>query len=847
MNNLEKRLASLTPRQRKLLDMKLGAKQATENQAGSVIKHRQGISSYPLSHAQRSLWLIDQLDPGNPVYNIAMAIRLEGKLDADALNCCMRQIVDRHEAMRTCYRLEEGQPMQVVMPCDFVQADVIDLTHLPEHERLPEAERRAQTEAKRPFVLEKGPMFRASLIRLGDTDHVLVMTVHHIAFDAWSMGVLLQEFAELYLSYAQGTSPQLSETPIRYGDYVLWRQEWLQGESARRQLDYWENKLKHVPPYISIPTDRSPPIAPSYEGSRLAIQLPNDVATGIRAIGRTEGATVYMILLAAWSVLLYRYCGQEEMAISSPIAGRRQETEKSIGFFVNTLIMGLNLGGNPTFREYLSNVRTTSLEAFSNQEVPYEMVIEKLGIRHQGSAPFAQVKFIYQNVPGLELHLPNLKISYLSAHTDTAKFNLMLDLTETSLGIGGRIEYSTTLFDRHTIEKIAQQWFTLLRSIIRNPNEHIQALEITSEEEKREMIKLDKMREESKRQKLLMKSKPKAIRISSAQLVTTRLFAPEQTLPLIIEPAAPNMNVIEWIATQKEDIAQKLVTHGGVLFRGFDLSSIEQFDQFTRTLSPELLDYKERSTPRSEMKGNIYTSTEYPKDQFIPMHSEMSYSANWPKKIWFYSVNSAAEGGETPIADNRKVFARIDPEIREKFMDKQVMYVRNFGEGLDIPWQDVFQTNDRQEVERYCSANHIEFEWKPGGGLRTRQVRQAVARHPVTNEWLWFNQAHLFHVSNLPQEVLQSLVAVVDEADLPRNTYYGDGSPIEEYVLEEIREAFRLESIAFPWQDGDILMLDNMMIAHGRHPFNGERKVAVAMAELFNEPSDILEKKGAFL
>ena len=233
----------------------------------------------------------------------------------------------------------------------------------------------------------------------------------------------------------------------------------------------------------------------------------------------------------------------------------------------------------------------------------------------------------------------------------------------------------------------------------------------------------------------------------------------------------------------------------------------------------------------SRVQRQVYTSTEYPPHQHIPLHNEQAYTREWPMKIWFYCGQAPEEGGYTPIADSREVYRRIPACIREHFNRKQVMYMRNYGNGLDVPWQKVFNTEDPAVVEAFCRTNGILYEWKADGELRTRQVAQAIAVHPLTGETVWFNQAHLFHVSNLEPAVREDLLAVVAEEDLPRNACYGDGSPIESDLLDEIRDVYRSVAVQFSWQEGDVMMLDNMLAAHGRTPFKGRRQILVAMAE----------------
>lgn len=337
-------------------------------------------------------------------------------------------------------------------------------------------------------------------------------------------------------------------------------------------------------------------------------------------------------------------------------------------------------------------------------------------------------------------------------------------------------------------------------------------------------------------------AKRKAVNLSPESLVQIEAFQPGTPLNTLIQPSVAGVNLSEWTLGQRSWIESQLLEYGGILFRGFAVQGAPEFEQFLRAVSGELLEYTYRSTPRSQVQGNIYTSTEYPAEQSIPLHNELSYTRSWPLKIGFFCVQPALEDGRTPIADSRKVLTRLSPKVRQRFAETGVMYVRNYREGLDLPWQTVFQTEDRAVVEQYCRRAGIEWEWVNPQHLRTRQICQAIATHPQTGETVWFNQAHLFHVSSLPPAVRESLLATLDEIDLPRNTYYGDGSPIEPEVLDEIHQAFAAEAVSFPWQAGDVLLLDNMLTAHGRTPYVGPRRVLTGMAELFTpEAQEVTE------
>lgn len=313
--------------------------------------------------------------------------------------------------------------------------------------------------------------------------------------------------------------------------------------------------------------------------------------------------------------------------------------------------------------------------------------------------------------------------------------------------------------------------------------------------------------------------------------LTIRPLRDDGTLPLLVEPVGGTPSLIEALPEIRSIVDRHLPTDGGVMFRGFALDGADAFRGFAGGFGHPLLTYEFGSTPRSKVTQGVYTSTEYPPHQHIPLHNEQAYTRDWPMKIWFYCQQAAPEGGETPIADSRAVYRAMPPALRDRFAAKGLMYVRNYGNGLDVSWQQVFDTEDRGVVEAYCRAHGIDCEWKPDGELRTRQVCQGTIAHPVTGEMLWFNQAHLFHVSNLEPEVRSTLLELVDEPDLPRNVYYGDGSPIEDETLAAVREVLEAQKISFPWQSGDVLMLDNMLTAHARAPFKGPRKVIVAMAE----------------
>lgn len=325
--------------------------------------------------------------------------------------------------------------------------------------------------------------------------------------------------------------------------------------------------------------------------------------------------------------------------------------------------------------------------------------------------------------------------------------------------------------------------------------------------------------------------RPRVIGASQEGLIKINRLQAGQSLPLVVEPGLQGVSLPGWAESHLEFIHTNLLQYGGILFRGFGAGTQESFERILKAISIQLMNYMEGATPRTQLGNQIYTSTEYPSDQSIALHNELTYILSWPMKILFLCVTPAEAGGETPIADVGNVFKRIAPRTRDKFADRGWMLVRNYGKGLSLPWQSTFHTTKRSEVEEYCRAADIGFEWRDNDRFRTWQTRAAIATHPVTNQEVWFNHIAFWHISSLEPKVRAVLLSEFKEEDLPYNTYYGDGGSIEPSVVEEIREAYRQETVSFPWQKGDLLLLDNMLVAHGRNPYSGPRRVLVAMGE----------------
>jgi amino acid adenylation domain-containing protein len=444
----------------------------------------------PLSFAQRRLWFLDQLEPGNPIYNMPAAVCLCGTLNLAALERALNEVVRRHESLRTIYQMSEGEPFQIILPEQPLAIHLINVDELPETDRQAEVQRLATIEARKCFDMARGPLLRTTALRLGSEEHVLLLTMHHIISDGWSIGVLVREVAALYAAFLEGEVSPLPELLVQYADYAVWQREWLQGAALDEQLAYWREQLGPGLPILELPTDRPRPRVQTFQGASLTFELSRSLTDELKALSRRSGVTLFMTLLAAFQVLLARYTGQEEVAVGTPIANRRRkEIENLIGFFVNTLVLRTDLSGNPGFRRLLGRVREVCLGGYAHQDLPFEKLVEELQpARDLSLTPLFQVLFVLQNAPQEELALPGLALHYLEIQTGTAKFDLVMQLEESAQGLTGILEYSTELFDASTIQRLLGHFEVLLQGIIANQDSNISSLPLLSEAERRQLL-----------------------------------------------------------------------------------------------------------------------------------------------------------------------------------------------------------------------------------------------------------------------------------------------------------------------------------------------------------------------
>ena len=484
MSEYRKRIAKLSPAKLNLLSQRLNKSSAERRLA--IQPRSKVLTNLPLSFAQQRLWFLDQLEPGNPFYNIHAAVRLRGPIQASVIERCLNEIVVRHEILRASIHTIAGQPAQVIAPSLIVPLPITDLSVYSESQRESMIRTLAIDEACKPFDLSQGPLFRMRLLYLGENDHVFVLVMHHIISDGWSVGVFISELMRLYQDVLTGNAPSLPELKIQYVDFALWQRQWLRGEVLEKQLAYWKRQLAGSPPLIELPSTRPRPAVQTFKGLRRSFQFPPSITEPLKSLGIEEGATLFMTLLAALKTLIYRYTWQEDMVIGTGVANRtRTQTEGLIGLFVNLLVLRTDMSGNPTFRELLRRVKEVTLTAYAHQDLPFETLVDKLQYpRTLKHTPLFQLVFLLQNAPISAPELPGLTFDLLEIDRKTAHFDLGVFMEDRNQSLAGIVEYNTDIFEDETITGLIEHFETLLNGIAANPDCRLLDLSISKEGEK---------------------------------------------------------------------------------------------------------------------------------------------------------------------------------------------------------------------------------------------------------------------------------------------------------------------------------------------------------------------------
>jgi acyl-CoA synthetase (AMP-forming)/AMP-acid ligase II/alpha-ketoglutarate-dependent taurine dioxygenase/acyl carrier protein len=805
----------------------------------------------PLAPIQRRLWLVDRLasqacDRERAAYNLPALFSLKGELQVEVLEKTINAIVARHEALRTRYPENDGgNPVAVIEDQRNIELPVLDCSDLSEQEQQRYLQDTFAEYANTPFDLATGPLIKAGLLRFGAQEHVLVLTIHHIVFDGWSTSVFIREFASLYGELLEGKESGLPELGIQYVDYAAWHERALSGEAFEKSATFWRRYLSDAPPLSTLPGDFARPSQVSHAGSALSMSLSPELSTSLNRLATQHGTTLFTLLLASFQLLMHRQTCQQDLVVGTDVAGRSHpEVEPLIGFFVNVIPLRSRLAdGQIDFGHWLEQVQTSVLDAFDHQTVPFDRIVELSGIsRERDRSPLIQTLFVLQNTPTERFSIPGLEVKVMSQPRQESKFDMAVFVNESDTGLSVEWVYATALYRRETIEHLTGAWQSLLAQIVEAPNTPVEEFRLPQMEKHAMQNKLSKG---SKLNKLgSLKSQPNARpSTNSDSPVRTTLLDDKGVFPLMIEATDPDLDAVAWATSQRDFIEQHLRTHAGILFRNFDLTTPQEFEAFAEAIQPGLYG-SYGDLPKKEGGRNTYRSTPYPERQMILYHNESSHLERWPRKQLFFCENPSPVGGATPIVDCREMLRQLPADVVEAFERKGLLYVRTFTRNLDVSWRDFFKTDSREEVEARLKEAGIEWQWLGDDELQTRTRCPAVVTHPVTGDRVFFNQVQLHHVSCLEPDVREDLLGMVGQERLPRNVYFGDGSVISDEVMKVVGEAYEACAVRFDWRRGDVVMVDNMLAAHARDPYEGPRKIVVAMGDIY-ERSMLEEAQGA--
>jgi alpha-ketoglutarate-dependent taurine dioxygenase len=775
---------------------------------------------YPLTPAQQGILFQALYRPESGLYLSQFHWSMEGEFDADVFRQAWKTVLARHPALRTSFVVcGLSEPHQVVHRDSEMPFEEHDWRTRPDAVLEQNWQQFLREEWARRLDPTHAPMMRCALVQITGNEHRVVWTHHHALIDGWSAGIILRDVFMTYEAIRSGIAPEsvLPPPPRRYRDFVAW----LQGQSDGGAGPLWMNRLKGARP-LKLP-DLGPAADNVEDQSQVRVAVPAECCMALEGLTRKSGLTLNTLVIGAWAVVLSALTGCEDVIFGSVVAGRPAEldgVDEMVGLFVNTLPVQVVVKSGHDIIGWLEQIQREQVESRTFEHVSLSQIRRWSGLA--GSDPLFDTAVVFENLP--ESSTVRTSGGSLKVHDVGSLVRNHFTLTLRAVPVPSMVLeglYDPERVLRERVEQLLAHVVVVLGRIANNPRRSVDHLFFTSETTNRELaMSQDVSSNISSGPRVAVATDPKDyVRLSS-----------DLHFPLLVEPAIEDLNLPTWLSSQRTWLDRLLVEHKAILLRGFGCDSAAALEDAMAAAGRQSFNYSYASTPRKHLRGRVFTSTEYPADQNIPMHNEMSYTRQWPARLWFACVEPAEQGGSTPIADSASVWRRIPEPVRDRFRKHGVMYTRMFQPRVDLSWRDVFHTESHAEVERYCHEAGIECEWLDAERLRTRQVCQSEIVHPDTGETVWFNQAHLFHISSLSGEIRAVIEQTFSPEERPRDACFGDGSPIPEAILDEVRAAYAGESITFAWEKGDVLLLDNVAAAHGRTSFRGCRQIAVGMS-----------------
>ncbi|MEE9385802.1 MAG: amino acid adenylation domain-containing protein [Nannocystaceae bacterium] len=819
---------------------------------------------YPLTPLQRGMLFRAQAAPDSISYFVQLSAVLQGPSQLDLLEQAFQHAVARHPILRTRFVWKGfAHPLQVVELRATLPFTVLDLREEPQHVVDTKLDR-MRGDLQAGYRLDRAPLMAVWAVRLDDQRTRLIWNFHHLLLDGWSMTDLLGEVFGDYAKLRGGQPLDKSAGPP-FRVLVAWYAE----RDAERTAAFWRGHLGGFVEATPLPGDRGASEASSIgPHHKLQFSLAADETRALRRLASEARVTVHTLVQGTWGLLLSHWSGLADVVFGGVVPGRPAllpQVENIVGLFMNTLPVCVRFDPDQTLREFLALHQNEQFEA---REYEHTALVDA-----QAQSQVGARSPLFESLISVQ--------GYLREHGSLAQWAESLGLSEfefidwndlplsVAADVGHElavvVKYDTARFDLFSAQRIAGDFEVALKLAENRLDLPLSGLVAAVDLARagrarsargalgrRNTANLAALRGGRSRVRVAgepqMPTKPsiglprgpggtrrRTVTSSARDWIRTQPLQDAHPLPTLVQPTSPGVDLLEWVRRERAQLNELLLEHRALLFRGFAISSPEAFRNFVEAASEgDLLEYKDRTTPRSTRGAHVYTSTTHPSDQTINQHNEGTYWLCWPRKLFFYCHVEPAVGGETPISDVRGVYRRVSESTRACFEKKKMMLVRNYNDGFGLPWQEVYRTKDRLEVEKYCRDNAIECEWKDGGRLRTRSVRPAVRRHPDTREPVWFNHAAFFHYTSLEPMIRQSLLHEFGMDDLPYATCYGDGTPIPTAVVAELKSAYDAETTMFRWRAGDVMLLDNMSVAHGRRPYEGEREVLVAMTEPYD-------------
>ena len=774
----------------------------------------------PLTPMQEGMLFRANFDENARADTLQIRYDIEGPLRVEHFHQCWERRIVYFDNLRTAFVFRNRPiPVQIVLKnrtLPFFQEDLREMTRKEQETYLASWR---ETDWRSSFDLTREPLFRIALFQTGDESYHVVITHHHIILDGWSLGLILKDFFDDY--QAENLSP-IQPSPYPFSRIA----RWFADVDLKPAKEWWKHRLSgfqkasHLPPSIipEDPNDFKPAIMP-FEADQKESEI-------LKRLAREQGVTINTLICALWALQLGKMTGKKDLVFGVVVSGRSPEiedVENIAGLFINMVPLRVSYTPETTFPQLLQQIQKQTLAGKPYEFLPLTEI--------QGTTPLRNQLFdhylVIENYPldesiadpehhgSAHLEIRNIQ-AYIRSH-----FNLFLRVNPRNL-LRFEFAYNGVYYNEPSVLLMKDELSALIKRIITEPN--LKAAALTPPDPAPKIIK-PSAPERHKKLSLFKSVKPKTRKLNRDLIVENPDAMPGGLL--LVTPQTKDVALGQWLSGKMSWLDARLQHHGAILFRDFTLKSASEFADLISTICRRPMDYSDQSSPRTKIGEKIYTSTDHPCDQKILMHNELSYSANWPMRLFFYCEQEPEAGGETPLADSRQVLAHLSDATRSRFREKGIRYRRRLTPELGLSWQSVYQTNDRAEVEEFCRENGVDLEWNGDNDLTITFTRDAIQKHPVTGEEVWFNHGYFFNAFNLDPDVR----ALLSEEAWPFNTFYGDGAPIEEEVLMEIREAFEKAIYSFPWRNGDLVILDNMLVAHGRNAYRGDRMIRVAMSE----------------